>query len=360
MVIRLDNVPFETFRLVNLTEERKILFNGKHLEQNKWEFEIPDSIIRDSLGLDLFVGEYDHARNVVERVCFVFNENGKENLVYTIGVEDDKNFIYAKYKESKTFSNEYIIVKTKDQKDTLISGSIITHIFHLESKNDKKSDIMVRAIEPHFSWFNNESKTYDQQLKSYQILAKSFPDSRYLITNLATTLTNYKSKEDVLSVFNNLSRKHKDGLFGRIIYSFLNGKFDSSKLIYVSSSENERVIQETSKFNLVVFTASWCKPCIEEIPVLKNIYTDLQDKLEITYVSIDKEEDKASFQKVINDYEISWRSLMAYENLENVKQRYFVERIPHCILVSPNLNFEIIDVRKEIDRQNLYKIVSDQ
>lgn len=51
---------------------------------------------------------------------------------------------------------------------------------------------------------------------------------------------------------------------------------------------------------------------------------------------------------------------MAYENLENVKQRYFVERIPHCILVSPNLNFEIIDVRKEIDRQNLYKIVSDQ
>lgn len=149
MVIRLDNVPFETFRLVNLTEERKILFNGKHLEQNKWEFEIPDSIIRDSLGLDLFVGEYDHARNVVERVCFVFNENGKENLVYTIGVEDDKNFIYAKYKESKTFSNEYIIVKTKDQKDTLISGSIITHIFHLESKNDKKSDIMVRAIEPH-------------------------------------------------------------------------------------------------------------------------------------------------------------------------------------------------------------------
>ena len=98
-----------------------------------------------------------------------------------------------------------------------------------------------------------------------------------------------------MSVFNNLSRKHKDGLFGRIIYSFLNGKFDSSKLIYVSSSENERVIQETSKFNLVVFTASWCKPCIEEIPVLKNIYKDLQDKLEITYVSIDKEEDKVSF-----------------------------------------------------------------
>ena len=118
----------------------------------------------------------------------------------------------------------------------------------------------------------------------------------------------------------------------------------------------EKVVQDSSTHNLVIFSASWCIPCIEEIPLLKEIYADLSQSLVMTYISLDDEKDIASFQQILTNYDIPWRTLYAHTDLQNVKDYYTVDAIPHLILVAPDMSYEFLDVRLDNDRQRLYSI----
>src|SRR5690606_6018731 len=123
-------------------------------------------------------------------------------------------------------------------------------------------------------------------LSSYVDLSKKYPDSRYLISNLSTMLNNFKSKKDVESIYKSLSNKYKNTHWAERIELFLdNTKFQNTSLPTLNKESNEDIIQDTTRFNLIVFTASWCAPCIEEIPILKKIYKDLGKDLVLTYIS---------------------------------------------------------------------------
>ncbi|NLI36233.1 MAG: redoxin domain-containing protein [Bacteroidales bacterium] len=64
-------------------------------------------------------------------------------------------------------------------------------------------------------------------------------------------------------------------------------------------NNKEQVIIDSKKYNLIVFSASWCGPCREEIPILKHIYNDLNAKLDIVYISIDEAKTVEAWQKLI-------------------------------------------------------------
>jgi thiol-disulfide isomerase/thioredoxin len=119
----------------------------------------------------------------------------------------------------------------------------------------------------------------------------------------------------------------------------------------------EKIIQDSTKYNLIAFTASWCAPCMEEIPLLKKIYKDLGRELIVTYISIDNKQSVNTFIKKAREKGIHWRTLFAYHDIEKIRQSYFVESIPQAILVYPNQTMEIIDVRKDNGRSKLYSLV---
>nr|WP_299340093.1 TlpA disulfide reductase family protein [Allomuricauda sp.] len=49
------------------------------------------------------------------------------------------------------------------------------------------------------------------------------------------------------------------------------------------------------KVVLINFWATWCPPCVAEMPSLNDLYTDYQDKVAFVFVASDKEEKVASF-----------------------------------------------------------------
>ena len=178
------------------------------------------------------------------------------------------------------------------------------------------------------------------------------------MSNLAGNLTRYKSKEDVRKVYENFSDKHKSTIWAKHIEQFLiQKKFPNSFSPTAHDNISEKIIQDTSKYNLVIFTASWCLPCIEEIPLLIKIYNDLGKDLILTYISIDNVEGINPFKDLIKKKDIPWRSLFAYQDINKIKQKYFIEGIPHSILVYPNQDIEIIDIRRDSDCSKLYSII---
>src|SRR5690606_7887089 len=131
--------------------------------------------------------------------------------------------------------------------------------------------------DPYFSWFSNyyhEKRSYAEYLTFYKSLVQAYPDSRYLISGLANNLMNYKSVDDIKILYSLFSEKHKNTQWAKKIELFMSRKFENSSLSTLNQKGHEEVLQDQSKFNLIVFTASWCVPCLEEIPLLKEIHND--------------------------------------------------------------------------------------
>lgn len=355
--VTLKDAPFDTIYLLDYTNGRNIFILGKRQKTYTWEFTIPDSIVSNSENMILRLSnKYDFKNNNVKSVRFFTRRDDEKIIIANIGIEDRCNHITAQYKERNIFSNELISV-TVGGKDSIVCGQRISEDFELELQTDS-SDITIRASDPFFSCFfdlNKDILSYESYLDRYQKLSKKYPDSRFYMCNLSRMLDRYRSKTDILSIYNNLSEKHKQTLFAKKIERYLSKKFDNISLSTIEQDSKEYIIQDNSKYNLIIFTASWCSPCLDEIPLLKSIYQDLNNLI-ITYISIDYYGDINNYQQMISQNKIPWRSLLSY-NDKVVRDLYFVNKIPHCILVDPNGFMEIIDVRSESDRVKLYGLI---
>jgi thiol-disulfide isomerase/thioredoxin len=214
---------------------------------------------------------------------------------------------------------------------------------------------------PYFGFFNdpnNITKQYNTFLNEYITSVKENPHSVYFPTWLAITMSNFQSVEDIRQIYDLFSSEIKDSYFGKIINNYINlfsSKFENLNLPSWNTGLLEPIVIDSTKMNLVLFSASWCGPCHEMIPLIKEIYTDLKSKITITYISIDEPEYVMNWKKIMLKEEIPWRSLLAADDLTTVKKKYYIQSIPYALLIYPNGKLETIDVRKTKDKENLYK-----
>lgn len=359
LFVRLENAPFDSLYLLECTQDRYLFFSGEKTSEFTWEFTIPDSIIHNSTDMRLKLSKYDYLNKQSKSIRFLHEINGKKNVIGNIGVQGRNNYIHAIYVGENIFPNEYFSAKI-GKKDTIILGELVDEDFKLVLEKDN-SDITIRAQDPLFCTFlnsRNEDISYDEYMKQYVKLSQKYPDSRYLISSLASSLYLFKTKEDVLSIYQNLSNSYKSTHWGEKIERYLYSKFSNSSLPTLDNAGYENIIQDSLKYNLLVFTASWCHACIEEIPLLKQIYKDLNSCLDITYISLDEGDEGAFFRRLIYKEKIPWRTLLAYEDIKNIEDKYFVVGIPHCILVYPSQTWEMIEIRDNEQLKKLYSLCS--
>ncbi|WP_241791311.1 TlpA family protein disulfide reductase [Sphingobacterium rhinopitheci] len=363
IIVTLENSSSKILILHDYTDNRNIFIPGKQIHSFMWEFSVPDSIAIDSEYLELLVDPYNPSKNSTTSVRFVNKTKNKEVKVSNIGFEDRVNHIQAKYIGETIYKGQGLS-PSLTKLDSIIYGDWIVHDYEIIKKDTAAlSDIEVRAKEPYFGWFSSAgdySKSYNDFLSSYIELSKRYSDSRYLLMNLANNLNNFKSREDVKLIYENLSNKHSETKWNLRIKNFLKDNFINIKLLNVKTNKYESVIENVHKHNLIIFTASWCMPCIEEIPLLKTLHKDLKEKLEFTYITIDKKATIDHFKKLLYQHEIPWRSLHQGNNYEIVKNYYSVSSIPHVIVISPDNRYEVLDIRKIEDRDKLYNKVSNK
>ena len=85
-----------------------------------------------------------------------------------------------------------------------------------------------------------------------------------------------------------------------------------------------------SKYVLIDFWASWCQPCMQEMPNVLSIYSKYKAKgLEIVGISLDK--DKESWLNAVKENNMTWPQLNDVDG--KATQIYGVQSIPHTILV---------------------------
>lgn len=90
------------------------------------------------------------------------------------------------------------------------------------------------------------------------------------------------------------------------------------------------------KYVLLDFWATWCKPCIQEIPHINNAFQKIDsEKLEIISICVDKntEVQKALWKKIIEKHDAQWTQV--YEGSEGTLRNYKIQGFPTLILINP-------------------------
>lgn len=103
------------------------------------------------------------------------------------------------------------------------------------------------------------------------------------------------------------------------------------------------------KYVYIDVWATWCGPCKQQIPYLKEVEEDYHDKnIEFISISTDRVNKYHAWRKMIEDYDMGGVQLFAGEDF-SFSQAYEINSIPRFLLIDPEGNIVDADAPRPSD-----------
>ena len=329
---------FLLFVSAHLCAQNNFEVNGKIIENDYGKIvatysDINNKMINDTL--EVKQSKFKIAGNIdkYSNLSIVYNNNAISFIVNrgitNVTIEGNKivniNGTGAITEKNKLKSQRYSTIKKTENE-----------IFSLQNQYLKvysKDSIEAKRIADQGQIL--QTKLFDE----YKQFIKENPNS-YQSLEYLRILSPQISFDDYEHLFSSLSSQVKDNVLGNKISSEIRNKKNNSKGKVIEDFEKKDINDNTIKLSnfrnkksvLLIFWASWCAPCIEELKILKkeNIKPEL---LEIILISsLDKQE---SWKAAIEKY-----SLQEYINISDsnppqvLYQKYSIPFIPTSFLIN--------------------------
>lgn len=89
------------------------------------------------------------------------------------------------------------------------------------------------------------------------------------------------------------------------------------------------------KVVLVNFFATWCPPCIKEIPTFNELYAKYPDKFEIVAVLYERDKEMGELKAFIKEHNIKFPVTVGENNFIAAKMFGDVQKVPESFIFSP-------------------------
>ncbi|MBU3713635.1 MAG: AhpC/TSA family protein [Ferruginibacter sp.] len=160
---------------------------------------------------------------------------------------------------------------------------------------------------------------------------------------------------NIYSLFNN---KVKQSAYGEKISKLIEkekmmsmGKVFPSFQMKDVNNNNFELSQLKGKYVLLDFWASWCRPCREENPNVKEAYETYKGN-NFTIVGISLDEDEQDWKDAIKSDDLTWYHVSDLAGWKNkLAKEYLIESIPFNILLDPSGKI----IAKDLRGINLFK-----
>lgn len=341
--LKLKGKEYDQVRLeIALSGLEKYNVIGTSVDKQNWIFQYPDTVYKKHSGMKLHGKQNNDS---IEYKVVVYMPLDLDTLKYDSFTIGQKSKLSASFIKTDIFEYQ--------------GKKFYNNSFLFSNEEDETMYLMTKALNEGFSLFWRDTLSYYQRVNKYENYVLRYPNSHYLMSALYGNIGRYKNKEDISRIFNNFSPDNKSSYFGKKIEEYLNMNFfENSNLPTWDTRKVEPIIQDTTKFNLVIFSASWCAPCHKQIPNLRKVFNELHEKIIMTYVSIDEPETVGEWNKLMIKEQIPWRSLLAENDVKGLQNKYFIHSIPLAFLVFPNGRIQRLQLYEEKDIKLIYAIAN--
>ena len=170
---------------------------------------------------------------------------------------------------------------------------------------------------------------------------KEYPNSFHLLYQINDTRNSF-SPDQINSFLNTFKGKITNSNTFKNLKDYNKKRFYKKKLaiplLKDDKGKTTEVLDNKFKKHLVVFWASWCGPCRQEIPLLKKIYSKYKNNIE--FVSISTDTKNSLWLKALEKEQMPWKQLVVnekskeYEPIEIIFQ--LSSSIPYIVLLDNN------------------------
>ena len=248
------------------------------------------------------------------------------SIYYSYQENDYKEYAYSK----GTFINDYltdsIIIPSMQMAqvgEMIMNGSI-------DLKNPEMSEMVSKMRE--------QALNFSQNIHSFVLENIDNSVGEYFFL-LYSSVLQKNDRDNILSNLSEISLNRYNAIYQRNsipqIYagqSYIPFRGKAPDNTYITLVD----VVKKNKIVLVDFWASWCAPCIKEMPVLIQLYNDYKNKgLEIIGVSLDDSE--SLWKASIKQHDMSWIQMISNKDeSDNIAELYGVVAIPHTVLINGN------------------------